>query len=171
VFFGKRLLYYEDMDDNFFTSTEAAEITRCSRRQLQYWREIGVVVPTVNATGKGRNVYYSISDLLALTVMEYLLAIGLSFEVCRKALELLRNSEPWFFDLAVTQTAMKWLMFLPINAEVTALEVAEFDQQVALEALCQGRPVVPFKADWVRSRLHENLKNFKQSASIRFRND
>ncbi|XHX78377.1 MAG: MerR family transcriptional regulator [Stenomitos frigidus ULC029] len=154
------------MEGRFFTSTEAAEITRCSRRQLQYWREKGIVSPTVDTTGKGRNVYYSIPDLLALTVMEYLLTIGLSFEVCRKALDLLRSKEAWFFDQMIEQTPMKWLMFLPTDTKEPGLDVAKFDQHAALEALCQGRPVVPFKTDWVRSRLHENLKNFRQSSSI-----
>jgi DNA-binding transcriptional MerR regulator len=158
------------MEDNFFTSTEAAAITRCSRRQLQYWRERGVVVPTVNAAGKGRNVYYSISDLLALAVMEYLLAIGLNFEVCRQGLELLRSKEPWFFEQSATQAAMKWLMFLPTHSEEPGLEVAAFDQRAALDALCQGRTVIPFQADWVRSQLYENLKNFGRSSSIQFRN-
>ncbi len=32
-----------------------------------------MVVPTVNPSGKGWNVYYSDSDLVALTVMEYVL--------------------------------------------------------------------------------------------------
>lgn len=86
------------MEEKFYTSTEAAEITNCSRRQLQYWRDKGVVVPTVNTTGKGRNVYYSITDLLTLTVMHYLLSVGLSFEVCREALAMLQDKEPWLFE-------------------------------------------------------------------------
>ena len=34
------------------------------------WAGKSVVVPTVNPSGKARNVYYSDSDLVALTVME-----------------------------------------------------------------------------------------------------
>lgn len=170
MFFGKSLCTIEKMESYFFTSTEAAEITRCSRRQLQYWREKGVVVPTVNTTGKGRNVYYSVSDLLALTVMEHLLGIGLSFEICRKALELLRYREPWFFESSAAQVGKKWLMFLPTNVEKPEVEVTEFDQQAALEALNQGRLVVPFKTDSVRSQLDESLKTFGRSASIQFKN-
>ncbi|MEH2041859.1 MerR family transcriptional regulator [Nostoc sp.] len=60
------------MEEKFYTSTEAAEITNCSRRQLQYWRDKGVVVPTVNTTGKGRNVYYSITDSDALFIVCWL---------------------------------------------------------------------------------------------------
>src|SRR4028118_1240507 len=87
------------MDENFYSSTEASQITGCSRRQLQYWREKSVVVPTVNPSGKGRNVYYSDSDLVALTVMEYLLSIGLSFEVCQHVLGILPDSQEQLREL------------------------------------------------------------------------
>ncbi|HEY9820344.1 MAG TPA: MerR family transcriptional regulator [Candidatus Sericytochromatia bacterium] len=56
-----------------YSRTKASQITGCSRRQFQYCREKSVVVPTVNPSGKGWNVYYSDSDLVALTVMEYVL--------------------------------------------------------------------------------------------------
>ncbi|MFN6537639.1 MAG: MerR family transcriptional regulator [Nostoc sp. EkiNYC01] len=148
------------MEGKFYTSTEAAEITHCSRRQLQYWREKGVIVPTVNSTGKGRNVYYSKTDLLALTVMEQLLSIGLSFEVCHAALEILREREPWLFDEYIPQEKMKRLMLLTTRSPEQRLKLAEFDKQAALEALCQGQTVIPFWCDRVHQQLRDNLKSF-----------
>ena len=153
--------------DNFYTSTEAAQITGCSRRQLQYWREKGVVVPTVNPSGKGRNVYYSEVDLLKLTVMEYLLSIGLSFEFCREALETLKVKESWLFDDSVPSQKMKRLMFLVTESQEQKFKLAEFDKKIALEAFCQGQAVVPFWGDRVRERLSENLKNFQRSLSVK----
>ena len=91
----------------------------------------------VNASGKGRNVYYSKADLLALSVMEHLLSIGLNFEMCHVALETLRKREPWLFEESVTEDKMKRLMFLPSKLPEQPLQLAEFDQQGALEALCQ----------------------------------
>ncbi|WP_445300316.1 MULTISPECIES: MerR family transcriptional regulator [unclassified Microcoleus] len=35
----------------------------CTLRQLQYWRESGVVVPVITETGTGRSVYYSQENL------------------------------------------------------------------------------------------------------------
>ena len=84
--------------NSFYTSTEAADITKCSRRQLQHWRDIGMVEPIVNPSGKGRNVYYSPSDLLALVVMEHLLSMGLCFDLCAFVLKYLKKNEVWFFD-------------------------------------------------------------------------
>lgn len=148
------------MEKKFYTSTEAAQITFCSRRQLQYWRDKGVIVPTVNTTGKGRNVYYSISDLLALTVMHYLLSMGLGFEISREGLEILRKKEPWIFDDFVPQDKMKRFMFLSIGFEEQSLTLAEFDKQIAMEAICQGQTVIPFWSDRIHQQLWENLKNF-----------
>ncbi|MEH2318821.1 MerR family transcriptional regulator [Nostoc sp.] len=150
------------MEGKFYTSTEAAEITHCSRRQLQYWREKGVIVPTVNSTGKGRNVYYSKADLLALTVMEQLLSIGLNFEVCHAALETLREREPWLFNESVPEEKMKRLMLLPTRSPEQPLQLVEFDKQVALKALCQGQTVIPFWGDRIHELLHQNLKRFTE---------
>ncbi|MGI2909586.1 MerR family transcriptional regulator [Tolypothrix sp. VBCCA 56010] len=148
------------MQEKFYTSTEAAEITNCSRRQLQYWRDKGVVVPTVNTTGKGRNVYYSITDLLTLTVMHYLLSVGLSFEVCREALAMLQDKEPWLFEEFVPKKNMKKLMLISNASQEKYLTLAEFDQEAALEALCQGQTVIPFWGDRVHQQLRDNLKSF-----------
>ncbi|MHC5742005.1 MAG: MerR family transcriptional regulator [Nostoc sp.] len=148
------------MEGKFYTSTEAAEITHCSRRQLQYWREKGVIVPTVNSTGKGRNVYYSKADLLVLTVMEQLLSIGLNFEVCHAALKTLREREPWLFNESLPEEKMKRLMLLTTRSPEQPLQLAEFDKQVALEALCQGQTVIPFWCDRIHQQLRDNLKSF-----------
>lgn len=145
------------MEGKFYTSTEAALITHCSRRQLQYWREKGVVVPTVNTTGKGRNVYYSVGDLLTLAVMKYLLSAGLNFEICQEALETLREREPWLFEESASSQQMKRLMLMLTVSEQRSLQLVEFDKQVALDALCQGKPVIPFWSDLVHRRLKESL--------------
>ena len=84
------------MSETFFSSKEAAEITGCSLRQLQYWRERGVVVPPISSTGTGRSIYYSRSELAELAVMEYWLSVGLSFEMAAKALQALKQKARFF---------------------------------------------------------------------------
>lgn len=61
------------MQDVFFTSKQAAQIAGCTLRQLQYWREKEVVIPTITSTGTGRSVYYSRSEVMELAVMQYCL--------------------------------------------------------------------------------------------------
>ena len=122
----------------------------------------------VNASGKGRNVYYSKADLLALSVMEHLLSIGLNFEICHVALETLRKREPWLFEESVTEDKMKRLMFLPSKLPEQPLQLAEFDQQAALEELCQGQTVIPLRGDSeallqavrIHEQLSDNLNSF-----------
>jgi DNA-binding transcriptional MerR regulator len=147
------------MEEHFYTSTEASQITKCTRRQLQYWREKGVVVPTVNPTGKGRNVYYSESDLLRLAVMEYLLSIGLSFEVSQEVLEILKTKEPWLFDVSLAKDKDKRLMlFLKVNEN--AVYLTEFDLKLAQEKIEEGYPVVPFWLDRIYEKLQNSLRIF-----------
>ena len=69
------------MQENFFTSKQAAKIAGCTLRQLQYWREKGVIVLTISATGTGRSIYYSKQNLVELAAMAYLLSVGLSFDI------------------------------------------------------------------------------------------
>lgn len=88
------------MQEQFFTSKQAAEITGCTLRQLQYWRDKEVVVPTISGTGTGRSVYYSRSDLAELAVVEYWLSVGLSFEVAASSLKSLKKQEPEFANPA-----------------------------------------------------------------------
>ena len=79
------------MEDSFFTSKKAAEITGSTLRQLQYWREKEVVVPTISASGTGRSVYYSLQDLLKLAVIQYCLKAGLNFELAATTIKQLEN--------------------------------------------------------------------------------
>ena len=114
------------MQNDFYTSTEAGQVTGCSRRQLQYWRDKGVVVPTVNPSGKGRNVYYSVRELLSLTVMNYLLSLGLSFELAVQILQILRDRESWLFGESLEPIQSKrWAILLRLKDYSPAL--VDFD--------------------------------------------
>ena len=144
------------MKGRFFTSTEAAEITRCSRRRLQYWREQKIVVPTVNTTGKGRNVYYSLKDLLALTLMEYLLSVGLSFEVCQSALNFLRAFELKLFEGTLHDGSERWFMLCQ-GAGDEGLRCTEFDERKAIAAIQDGRAIIPIQIEALGKRLEKRL--------------
>ncbi|MDF5729048.1 MAG: hypothetical protein PUP92_13730 [Rhizonema sp. PD38] len=63
--------------------------------------------------------------------MHYLLSIGLSFEVSRKALEILRKKEPRVFD-DVPQDKMKLLMFLSTGFGEQSLKIAFFYNYIAI---------------------------------------
>ena len=140
------------MSETFFSSKEAAEITGCSLRQLQYWRDRGVVVPPISATGTGRSVYYSRSELAELAVMEYWLSVGLSFEVAAKALQALKQKAPDFADpLVQKQFMLVW------DRKEKDLRLEEFEREDAIASLDKGQPVIPVWLDEIHQQLAVKL--------------
>jgi DNA-binding transcriptional MerR regulator len=140
------------MQETFFTSKQAAKITGCTLRQLQYWREKGVVVPVISGTGTGRSLYYSRSDLVELAVMEYWLSVGLSFDVARQSLKTLKEKEPEFFHPEKARRLM-----LAWNAKTRSLKLVEFDLEEAIASLKLGQPVIPLCLDAIHEELTKRL--------------
>lgn len=77
-----------------FTSLQAGRFTGCTGNQLRYWDKIGLVEPSVQATGgrPGVRRLYSFRDLLALKVVKSLLDGGISLQRVRRAFEYLRDN-------------------------------------------------------------------------------
>lgn len=78
-----------------FTSLQAGRFTGCTGNQLRYWDKIGLVKPSVQATGgrPGVRRYYSFRDLVALKVVKSLLDGGMSLQRVRRAFSYLRDNE------------------------------------------------------------------------------
>ena len=112
------------MGEKFFTSKEAAKTVGCSLRQLQYWREKEVVVPTIQGSGTGRSIYYSQSDVVQLAIMEYLLSVGLSFSEASRGLKEVVEAD---FNYADRQSKKRWMLFWDKTKRSLVLE--EFDRR------------------------------------------
>jgi DNA-binding transcriptional MerR regulator len=140
------------MQEKFFTSKQAADITGCTLRQLQYWREKGVVVPAITGTGTGRSVYYSRSDLAALAAMEYCLSVGLTFEVAAMTLQRLREKEPEFTN---SVSLGRFMLFW--DSKERSLQLVEFDLESAIASLKTGQPVIPVWLDQIHQGLASKL--------------
>jgi DNA-binding transcriptional MerR regulator len=76
-----------------FTADQASRFTGCTAHQLRYWDRIGLVKPSVQATGgrPGVRRLYSFRDLVALKVVRSLLDGGMSLQRVRRAYEFLRK--------------------------------------------------------------------------------
>ncbi|MEH1902096.1 MAG: MerR family transcriptional regulator [Nostoc sp.] len=136
------------MQETFFTSKEAAEITGCTLRQLQYWRERGVIVPVISDTGTGRSIYYSKSNLLELAAMSYWLSVGLSFDIASTTLKKLKDQEPELF------TSGKGKRFMLLSqAQERSLELVEYDRKKAIASLDAGKPIIPVWLDEIYQKL------------------
>jgi DNA-binding transcriptional MerR regulator len=131
------------MQEPFFTSKQASEISGCTLRQLQYWREKEVVVPTVGSQGTGRSIYYSPAEVVELGIMEYCLGSGLNMEIAAAALKSLKEISP---DLIQT-VSQPWL--LSWDGQKKLLELVDFDEIQAVEWLKAGRVLILLRFDKV----------------------
>ncbi len=140
------------MSETFFTSKQASEITGCSLRQLQYWREKGVVVPSISATGTGRSIYYSRSELVKLAAMEYCLSVGLSFEAAATTVKRLEEKQPEFTNPTSQGRFMLWW-----DSKERSLQLVDFDMESAIASLKSGEPVIPVWLDEIHQQLASRL--------------
>jgi len=76
-----------------FTSHQASRLTGCTRRQLRYWDQVGLIKPSVQGTGGRPGVprLYSFRDLIALKVIRSLLDGGMSLQRVRRAYRFLHE--------------------------------------------------------------------------------
>lgn len=131
------------MQNVFFTSKQAAQIAGCTLRQLQYWREKEVVIPTITSTGTGRSVYYSRSEVMELAVMQYCLGVGLNFEIAATTVKQLKDEG---LILPVSEKLPKRFMLCWDN-EKGKLKLVEFDFKKANKYLKQGKAIIPVWLD------------------------
>jgi DNA-binding transcriptional MerR regulator len=133
----------DSMEEPFFTSKQAAEISGCTLRQLQYSREKEIVLPTVGSQGTGRSIYYSPAEIVELGIMEYCLGSGLNMEIAAAALQSLKKKSS---DLLQT-VSQSWL--LSWDGQKKVLELVDFDETQAIEWLKAGRVSIVMRFDEV----------------------
>jgi len=140
------------MEERFFTTKQAAEIAGCTLRQLQYWRESGVVVPVITETGTGRSIYYSEKNLVELAAMVYWLSVGFTFEVGREVLKTLKEQYPGL----LSDREPKRLIFVK-ELQAGDSKLVEFDVDKVVAAWAEGKFVVPVWLDVIHARLRERV--------------
>lgn len=80
------------MSSYAYTTTEVANITGFSIRQLDYWAQNEIVVPSIQqAHGQGTRKRYAVDDLVPLLCIRRLKQAGWSTQKIRKALTILRD--------------------------------------------------------------------------------
>ena len=88
-----------------FTAHQASRLTGCTPRQLRYWDQIGLVIPSVQATGGRPGVprVYAFRDLVALRCVKSLLDGGMSLQRIRRAFDYLNRRADLDRHLAETR--------------------------------------------------------------------
>jgi DNA-binding transcriptional MerR regulator len=146
------------MQEKFFTSKEAAQITGCTLRQIQYWREKGIVVPVISDTGTGRSIYYSRSNLVELAAMVYWLSTGISFDIACETLKQLKEQEP---ELFISGRGRRFMLLL---SQDDSLSLVEFDREraipterFAIASLDEGKAVIPVWLDVIYQQVQKKI--------------
>jgi DNA-binding transcriptional MerR regulator len=88
-----------------FTAHQATRLTGCTPRQLRYWDQIGLVIPTIQSTGGRPGVprLYAFRDLVALRCVKSLLDGGMSLQRIRRAFDYLNRRADLDRHLAETR--------------------------------------------------------------------
>lgn len=73
-----------------FSAGQAAKITGLKYRALDYMAKTGLVVPAIDAAGKGTQRQYSFRDLVALRTIRDLRAAGISLQASRRVVAWLQ---------------------------------------------------------------------------------
>ncbi len=121
-----------------FTSHEVCEIIGLTRRQIQHWKQTGLIEPTLQT--QGGHSRYTFQDLIAFRTAKKLLDAGVSLQRIRRSIGELRRILPTIkrplAELTLVATGDMVLVFYEgtvfeaISGQEWIVEVAEVKQAV-----------------------------------------
>lgn len=124
--------------NDLYRARDVVEILRISRRQLQYWAQTDLVVPSAKTPGgHGR---YTFEDLVALKAAKRLIDSGVSVQRIRKSIRALRRILPTverpLAELVLVATGDVVLAFRDgtafdaVSGQEWVFEVARFQREI-----------------------------------------
>ena len=124
--------------DDLYRTRDVVEILDISRRQLQYWAQTDLVVPS--AQTPGGHSRYSFEDLVALKTAKRLIDAGVSVQRIRKSIRKLRRILPTvrrpLAELTLVATGDVVLAFRDgtafdaISGQEWVFEIAQFRREI-----------------------------------------
>lgn len=139
-----------DRPQDLFRTGHVLQILGLSRRQLQYWAQTDLIVPS--ARTRGGHCRYSFEDLVALKTAKRLLNAGVSVQRIRNSIRELRRMLPGLerplSELTLVATGDVVLVFHgetafeAVTGQEWVFEVAQFQSEVeAWRTRLQSTPV------------------------------
>ncbi len=134
---------------NRFRTRDVIEILGISRRQLQYWSQTGLVVPTAQTPGgHGR---YTFEDLVALKTAKRLIDAGVSVQRIRKSIAALQRILPTvhrpLVELVLVATGDVVLAFRDgaafdaVSGQEWVFEVAQLQREIEAWQRSSAEPI------------------------------
>jgi DNA-binding transcriptional MerR regulator len=141
-----------------FRTRDVIEILGISRRQLQYWAQTGLAVPSAQTPGgHGR---YSFEDLVALKAAKRLIDAGVSVQRIRKSIAALQKLLPTvrrpLAELVLVATGDVVLAFRDgaafdaVSGQEWVFEVAQLQRDVEAWQRTNGAPAAALRPRAVR---------------------
>jgi DNA-binding transcriptional MerR regulator len=135
---------------DLYRTKEVVQILSISRRQLQYWAQTDLVVPSVKTNGGHHR--YTFEDLVALKASKRLIDAGVSVQRIRSSIQALRRMLPKverpLSELTLVATGDVVLVFHQgsvfeaVSGQEWVFEVAQFERELeAWRGLHAARPV------------------------------
>lgn len=153
-----------DAPQDLFRTGDVLQLLGLSRRQLQYWVQTDLIVPSARTRGGHRR--YSFADLVALKAAKRLLNAGVSVQRIRSSIQELRRMLPGLdrplreFTLVATGDVVLVFRcdatFEAVSGEEWVFEVAQFEAEV--EAWRKRRGNNRFREQRGNTNLHTALK-------------
>ncbi len=119
-----------------YTTAEVAQASGFSVRQLDYWAEQKLLVPSIQQShGPGTHRLYAVEDLIQLQFIRQLKHYGWSLQKIRTAIDALR-------DVMNDPNPLKHAMLVHNKKTIIALYKTKEGERVLFDALSAGRQQV-----------------------------
>jgi DNA-binding transcriptional MerR regulator len=120
------------MSSKAYTTANVASITGFTIRQLDYWAQNGIVVPSIEqAHGQGTRKRYAVDDLVPLLCIRRLKQAGWSTQKIRKALTILR-------DVLADTDPLRKAVVVDGKGTILAIYKTKAGERVVLDTLSIG---------------------------------
>src|SRR5690242_16269881 len=115
-----------------FTTSQVADITGLSVRQLDYWSQQSIFVPSMQqASGSGTRKRYSFEDVIQLRSLRKLLCRRWSTRKLSQAISMLR-------EVMHDPNPLRYASLIDDKTTLLAVYKTREGERVLLDALCSG---------------------------------
>lgn len=145
------------MQEHLYTTTEVAEITGFSLRQLDYWARKKMIIPSFQrAQGSGSRRLYTVEDVVQLNIVRQLKKHNWSTQKIHKAIETLK-------EIMNDANPLRNAILIHGKGTIFALSKTRKGERILIDALSTtGQQVMSF----VLETLLEEIKSTTSASDI-----
>lgn len=145
------------MSLRIFTTAQVADMTGLSMRQLDYWSQRGIFVPSIQqAQGSGTRKHYSFEDVIQLRSLRKLLCRRWSTQKLRQAISMLR-------EVMQDPNPLRYASLIADKSTLLAVYKTKEGERILLDAHCTGgQQVMCLVIEVVEEETRQLLLNYSE---------